>query len=82
MTGIYLKCDKCGKTLGGEDVTTAERGLHWSQWPQLQEAARKLGWTGPLTRESNTDKCPECSKDETPNVQDQGPRSGPAESGG
>lgn len=75
MTGIYLKCDKCGATLGGEEVTTATNGLHWSHWPQLQAAARERGWTGPLTRESDSDRCPECSKAETPNVKLNGERS-------
>lgn len=62
MTGIYLRCDKCGATLGGEEVTDASNGLHWSQYSVLLDAARKLGWTGPLTRQSNSDMCPECSK--------------------
>lgn len=61
MTGIYLKCDSCGITLGGESVTKDANGLHWSRWKQLQDAARDLGWTGPLTRESGADKCPKCS---------------------
>jgi hypothetical protein len=73
MTGIYLKCDKCGKTLGGEEVTTKERGLHWGEWQTLKAAASQLGWTGPLTIESNEDRCPECSKNETPNVKVSGP---------
>lgn len=63
MTGIYLKCDTCGKTLGGEEVTFASQGLHWSDTAQLQKAARELGWTGPLTRDSNSDRCPECSRE-------------------
>ena len=65
MTGIYLKCDKCGATLGGEEVTSDQKGLHWSHFKRLQKAARDLGWTGPLDRESNSDLCPECSKKET-----------------
>ena len=64
MTGIYLKCDKCGATLGGEEVTRDRNGLHWSHFKRLQEAARLLGWTGALDRDSNSDLCPECSKQE------------------
>lgn len=62
MTGIYLRCDECGATLGGEEVTTAEQGLRWSQWRALQKAARELGWTGPLDWSSESDKCPTCSQ--------------------
>lgn len=61
MTGIYLRCDKCGATLGGEQVTRHERGLHWSETSTLADEARRLGWTGALTRESNSDLCPACS---------------------
>lgn len=66
MTGIYLKCDECGNTFGGEEVepkVNYPMGLHWSQSCLLKEEARKEGWTGALTRESNSDKCPECSKE-------------------
>jgi hypothetical protein len=65
MSGIYLRCDKCGATLSGEDVVPG--GLHWSQCPKLQEAARERGWTGPLTRESDSDLCPECTEDQCQN---------------
>lgn len=62
MTGIYLRCDTCGATLGGEEVERQkERGLSYGEWPKLQDAARQRGWTGPLTRESNEDRCPLCS---------------------
>lgn len=27
MYGIYLKCEKCGKTIGGEDVTPKQQGI-------------------------------------------------------
>ncbi len=62
MSGIYLKCDSCGATLGGEQVTTKERGLHWSEAHILKERALALGWTGDLDRDSTNDRCPECSK--------------------
>lgn len=61
MPGICLKCDSCGATLGGEQVSTKERGLHWGEAHILQSEARKLGWTGPLSRESRSDKCQKCS---------------------
>lgn len=61
MPGIYLRCDSCGATLSGHEVSDKPRGLHWSEAEKLREAARALGWTGPLTRESNSDKCPACS---------------------
>lgn len=61
MTGIYLKCDSCGDTIGGEKATDRWGGLIWCEAQTLQDYARSIGWTGPLTRESSTDKCPECS---------------------
>jgi hypothetical protein len=61
MTGIYIKCDSCGKTLGGEQVSPKERGLHWSEAHILKEEALNLGWTGELDRSSTSDRCPECS---------------------
>lgn len=47
MYGIYLKCEVCGATLGGEQVTPAEQGIptltHW-QGRALREAAENRGW--------------------------------------
>ena len=56
--GIYIRCDSCGKTIGGEEC--GENGLLWNQSHKLQQFAMSKGWTGDLTRESNNDKCPEC----------------------
>lgn len=58
--GIYIRCDFCGKTIGGEECS--EHGLHWSQTDELKQFAIRKGWTGNLNRESNNDKCPECAK--------------------
>lgn len=62
MTGIYLKCDECGATIDGAEVTRdppGQRPLHWSESPTLRREAAKLGWTQP---EPGKDLCPECSK--------------------
>lgn len=72
MTGIYLRCDACGATLGGEQVSSARNGLHWSHSPALVKAARELGWTGPLSRESNDDRCPRCSQENRPTAKYEG----------
>lgn len=61
MPGIYLKCDQCGKTLGGEEATNRWHGLNWCGEHILQDYARSIGWTGPLTSESNSDRCPKCT---------------------
>jgi hypothetical protein len=58
MYGIYLKCDSCGATLGGEIFDPPL--TRWED-KKLQAKARELGWTGPLTRESDKDRCPSCS---------------------
>ena len=60
MTGVYLKCNSCGKTLGGEEVTDATNGLHWSQRGFLQRKAKEFGWTGEMNSNSY-DLCPVCS---------------------
>jgi hypothetical protein len=57
--GIYIRCDSCGKTIGGEECS--ENGLHWSQTSEMKAFARHKGWTGDLNRESSNDRCPECS---------------------
>lgn len=62
MTGIYLRCDGCGATLGGEQVSPRPQGLGWADEAALRARARELGWTGPLTRSSGTDLCPGCSE--------------------
>lgn len=42
MPGIYLKCDKCGKTLGGE---VSEPPLRIQDGQRLREVAFELGWS-------------------------------------
>jgi hypothetical protein len=45
MTGIYIQCEQCDATLGGEQVT--ERGtptLSRSECARLREEAAKRGW--------------------------------------
>lgn len=58
--GIYIRCDSCGKTIGGEECS--ENGLCWNQTSEMKAFALSKGWTGDLSRESNNDKCPECSE--------------------
>lgn len=58
--GIYIRCDSCGKTIGGEECS--ENGLRWNQAIEMKAFAMSKGWTGDLSRESNNDKCPECSE--------------------
>jgi hypothetical protein len=62
MTGIYLECSRCGAKLDRTERTPSGT-YHWSQWPQLLDEARELGWTGALTRDSETDLCPACSRE-------------------
>jgi len=62
MYGIYLKCEKCGKTIGGEDVTPKQQGiptLGRFEGRRLRELAAERGWTH---HPPNDDLCPECSK--------------------
>jgi uncharacterized Zn finger protein len=61
MTGVYLKCDFCGETLGVEKVVK-DKNPHWTHTHLLQKQACLLGWVGKLDRASSTDKCPECAK--------------------
>lgn len=57
-TSICLHCDLCGATL---NRTAGGNTYHWSREDSLREKAWELGWTGPLTRQSDTDRCPECN---------------------
>lgn len=62
MYGIYLKCERCGKTIGGEDVTPKQQGiptLTRRQGSKLRALAADLGWTHLAP---DADLCPECSK--------------------
>jgi hypothetical protein len=67
VTGIYLQCDICKATLGGEQVTAnPDPPPGWFNQGILRDAARKLGWTGPLNSDSDSDRCPECSRAAVP----------------
>lgn len=61
MYGIYLKCEHCGKTIGGENVTPTQQGIptltRW-QGRELRERAAQRGWTH---RPPDSDLCTECS---------------------
>ena len=62
MTGIYIKCEKCSATFGGEEASRDEaakypRGLGWTDGQKLREEAAKRGWTG----KGDFDLCPNCS---------------------
>lgn len=75
MTAICLRCDQCGASYDGEksDGRGVRRwGLHWSHEETLRKEARAIGWTGPLTRESNADRCPQCSPDLAPKPTENG----------
>lgn len=58
--GLYIRCDSCGKTIGGEECS--EYGLRWSETNVMKTFAISKGWTGNLSRDSDNDKCPECSE--------------------
>lgn len=62
MTGIYIKCEKCAATLGGEQVTPRQQGmrpLRRGDDDKLRAAAAALGWsaTGKWPQEVQ-DFCP------------------------
>jgi hypothetical protein len=62
MTGIYLKCDNCGATIDGVEVTRdvpQQRPLLWSESHTLRMKAKELGWTEPFP---DQDLCPSCSQ--------------------
>ena len=57
---LVLQCDKCQATYTGDPYW--KRGHNSAGGGALlRQEARAIGWTGPLTRESNTDRCPDCS---------------------
>jgi hypothetical protein len=61
MYGIYLKCESCGKTIGGEEVTPRHRGaptLGRFDGAKLRALAADRGWTH---EEPDSDFCPACS---------------------
>lgn len=61
MTGIYLRCDLCGDVLDKTNNTPTGT-YHWSQQSQLQQEARERGWSGSLSRSSDSDLCPPCTE--------------------
>lgn len=63
MYGIYLRCETCGKTIGGEDVTPKQKGfepLGRSDGRKLRALAAERGWTH---YPYDDDYCPECIKE-------------------
>lgn len=64
MSGTYIKCDRCGATLSGAEVSNRPLGLGHGQNHVLREAARKLGWTGEFEYHSTNDLCPKCSSEQ------------------
>lgn len=60
MGSLCIRCDTCGKTVGSEKYS--EFGIpSISGGNSFARLLRQDGWTGDLNRESNNDKCPECS---------------------
>jgi len=65
MYGIYLECERCGATLGGENVTPKQQGirtLNRFEGAELRALAADRGWTH---EPPDADFCADCSK--TPN---------------
>lgn len=59
MYGICLKCDRCGATIGGEQVTAnPQPPLGRWEWEKLRAAAAERGWK---FRPPGYDYCPECA---------------------
>jgi hypothetical protein len=59
--GIYLQCDQCGATLGGEEVTRGTGKPPLNQWDRelLRELAQGFGWTH---KKPDSDYCKECTQ--------------------
>jgi hypothetical protein len=59
MYGIYLKCEQCGATIGGEQVTqNPEPPLGRFKGVELRARAAALGWK---FVPPDSDYCPTCS---------------------
>lgn len=73
MHGIYLKCECCPATIGGEQVTqNPEPPLNRHQGVELRKRAKERGWIqctlpmGKLQHHGDPgDLCPECAKLDT-----------------
>ena len=51
--GYVLRCDKCGVYLDAH--------VRRAKGPEaIRQIARDAGWTGPMTRETDQDRCPDC----------------------
>ena len=64
---VCIKCDSCGDSFHGESFDKVAqiyrpRGHGIFGANTLRAEALANGWTGPMTRESNSDKCPKCSQ--------------------
>jgi hypothetical protein len=51
--GYVIRCDKCGTCFDG-DVRRIEGP------DKIRRLAREAGWTGPMTHETDQDRCPNC----------------------
>lgn len=63
MYGIYLKCEGCGATIGGEDVTPKQQSiptLTRFEGVRLRELAALRGWVS--VADADKDYCPVCAK--------------------
>lgn len=66
MYGIYLRCETCRKTIGGEQVTEKhEPPLNRREGRRLRELAAERGWTH---TPPDSDLCPDCSVTKAPEV--------------
>lgn len=58
--GINLRCDLCGaKFVANPDVG---KGGGAAAESELRRQAVAAGWTGPMTRDSDSDRCKSCSE--------------------
>ena len=67
MTGIYLQCEICKKTLGGEQVSSEPYGLKPYEHEKLRKEAKNLGWITDKNINSKShydllDYCNDCIK--------------------
>jgi hypothetical protein len=61
MYGIYLKCESCTATLGGEQVS--DPPLRTGEGATLRAAAEARGWRCDAARDK--DLCPSCAQVKT-----------------